>query len=336
MDLLRIGRVVVLIPALLWILTHPAVPAAKQQGTVASQLGAPDVSEILRDLELNRLDPPMTILYTGEAPALREYARRWQVAMLEASAFWQNMLGAVSDGGLLLVDSPVWTALRPDRSHGMPATRVMTENEGFLTLLPVESSTAFSEFAGETATIAPLEYRGPLLAHGLASPEGAAEYTRAYAWVLLGEELAAGLRIGTESWWQRRLVGSAAAWMFLESPRGRELAPGALEVLETWGRFWRDYLKSVSLGLQVVASSPPAGDPRTIVEMDARLLGIGEAFWRISGSSLFDKMRRAWPFDSHFESIEETLESLWKQVPELESWENILLNPRGDPPIDHN
>ena len=97
-----------------------------------------------------------------------------------------------------------------------------------------------------------------------------------------------------------------------------------------------NYDFTVSLGLQVVASSPPAGDPRTIVEMDARLLGMGEAFWRISGSSLFDKMRRAWPFDSHFESIEETLESLWEQVPELESWETILLNPWGDPPIDHN
>ncbi len=322
------------IPPLLaagWIIGSTISPAQTTGLPTQAGADAPDVSDIVEDLSLKRLDPPLPVLFVDTSPSSRQSARRWQIMLLEARAFWRNLLGSAPDGGLLLVDSSTWVALRPDRWYGFPGTSVWTRGEGRLTLLAVEEITEFGEMADWLFRLSPVAYRGLLLAHRLASPEGGARYAQAWTWLLLGEGIAEGLRIGVDAWWQRRLVGAAAVWMLFDAQRGRELAPGAAEALEAWGWFLQHYLNRKAVSLSTAAESPPAGEQDEILELDARLVAMGKALWQEYGVDVFARMRRAWPLEAEFENHQEALDALWQQMPEMASWESTLLEPRREP-----
>ncbi len=288
-----------------------------------------DVTEIAVDLDLQKLDPPVPILFVAASPDLSETARRWQIVMLEARAFWRNMLGALPDGGLFLVDSASWAALTTGLEYGFPGVRVRTRRDGVLTLLAFEEATAFAEAAEGVFRAAPLAMRGPLLARDLASVAGAARYSSAWVWVQLGESLAEGLRIRADLWWQRRLIGATAAWMFLGSPRGRELAPDDLHALQAWGWFIGSYFQRIAVSLSSAMTSPPSGKQYEVLEFDARLLNMGRAIWLQYGTEAFERIRRAWPHGVAFKQLQDILDALWAQMPELKDWEMVLLDPRN-------
>ena len=288
-----------------------------------------DVTEIVVDLDLQKLDPPVPILFVDASPDISEAAHRWQMVMLEARAFWRNMLGALSDGGLLLVDSPNWVILTNGLEHGFPGVSVKTRQDGVLAMLAFEEATAFAEAAEGIFRIAPLAMRGPLLARNLASVAGAARYSSAWVWVQLGEGLADGLRIRADLWWQRRLIGATAAWMFLGSSRGRELAPDDLHALQAWGWFIGSYFQRIAVGLSSALTSPPSGKQYEVLEFDARLLNMGRAIWLQYGTEAFERMRRAWPHGVAFDQLQDILDALWAQMPELKDWEKVLLDPRN-------
>ncbi len=312
-----------------------AQPSPLFQQEISRRLDAPDVTEIVRDLGFDRLAPPAPVLYLNRMEGIQSVARQQQIAFLEANGFWRSMMGGfVTGGGIIFADSPVWVALRSDRSYGFPATRVITEGDGLMTILSTEGPTQFSEDAAETARIAPLRFRGPLIAHGLTLKEGAARYAAAWAWILHAEEISESLRIRTDLWWQRRLVGGAAASMFLESPRGTDLEPGTLEVLEAWSDLWTGYLKPRAIGLAGAGWRPPADDPRVILELDARLFTLSRDLWRIHGLPVFERFRAAWPVDVEFEDPLDALEALWSSFPDQrEAWEWRMLTPQ-EPPQD--
>lgn len=288
-----------------------------------------DVTEIVDDLDLQKLDPPVPILFIDTSPDLSETAHRWKIVMLEARAFWRNMLGAVPDGGLLLVDSPNWVALTTGLEYGFPGVSVKTSQDGVLTMLAFEEETAFAESAEGVFRIAPLAMRGPLLARNLASVAGAVRYSNAWVWVQFGEGLVDGLRIRADLWWQRRLVGATAAWMFLRSPRGRELAPDDRHTLQAWGWFIGSYFQRIAVGLSSAFTSPPSRKQYEVLEFDARLLKMGRAIWLQYGTEAFEKMRRAWPHGVAFDQLQDILDALWEQMPELKDWEMVLLDPRN-------
>jgi hypothetical protein len=209
----------------------------------------------------------------------------------------------------------------------------MTEGDGLLTLLPAERTSQFSEDAAEAARISPLSARGPLIAHGLASKEGAAAYARAWVWVLHAEGLAESLRIRADLWWQRRLLGSVAACLFLESPRGEELAAGTLDALAAWSEFWLSYLHPRAISLAGAIGSPPTGDMRGILELEARLFTLGRELWRTHRLDAFGLFRSAWPMDLTFEEPLEALEALWSAFPDRrKDWEWRLMTPLEPPP----
>jgi len=250
--------------------------------------------------------------------------------LLEARAFWRNMLGALPEGGLLIADSPSWIALRPDRQYGFPGTRVRTHGDGLLTMMAIEVTTDFGEAAEEIFMLAPVSMRGTLLAADLASAAGADRYAEAWKWINLGEGLAEGLRIGAVLWWQRRLLGAVAGRMFLKSHRGRQLAPGAAAALEAWGWFITRYFRRAAVSLSEAAAAPPSGRQYEILELDARLLNMGGAIWDRYGVGAFGRLRGAWPSDARFDGLDEMLEALWEQMPEMRLWEATLLDPQGD------
>lgn len=308
--------------------SHPGVrPVQAPAGDLPD---IPDVSDIVRDLALERLDPPIPVLYVKSSPSLSRSARRWQILMLEARAFWRNVLGSLPDGGLILVDSPAWVALRPDREYGFPGTRVRTRPDGVLTMIAVDSISGFGEAAEELFLLAPIALRGLLLARGLASADGAGKYAGTWVWVQLGEDLTDGLRIGARLWWQRRLVGATAAWMLLESPRGKELAPEAARAMDAWGWFLRRYFNRTAVSLSTAAVAQPSGEQYEVLELDARLLAMGRAIWRQYGVDAFARMRRAWPHDIRLEGVGKTLDALWMQMPEMRLWEAVLLDPQSE------
>ncbi|MFC1627563.1 methyltransferase family protein [Gemmatimonadota bacterium] len=299
----------------------------------SQRLDAPDVTEIVRDLGFEYLTPPAPVFYLDRFEGARSEARQLQVAFLEANGFWRSMMGGFIEGtGVIFSDSPSWVALRADRTYGFPATRVQVEGNGLMTILSLEGSTQFSEDASETAMISPLNHRGPLLAHGLATKEGAARYARSWAWILYAEDISGSLRIRSDLWWQRRLVGCAAACMFLESSRGGELVPGTLEPLDAWSEFWTGYLNPRAISLAEAGWRPPTEDPRVVLELDARLYQLGRELWRVHGLAVFALFRAAWPIDVEYEDPLATLEALWTSFPEQrEAWEWRVLTPREPP-----
>ncbi len=300
---------------------------------LALRLDATDVTAIMGDLGFRRLQPPAPILYLDRFDNAGSEAMRLQVALLEANGFWRSMIGGFVDaGGIIFVGSQEWVALRADRPYGFPATRVMTDGDGLLTLLPAERTSQFGENAAEAARISPLSSRGPLIAHGIISGEGAASYARAWLWILHAEGLAESLRIRTDLWWQRRLLGGVMACMFLESPRGAELAPGVLDALVAWSEFWASYLHPRAIGLATVGVMPPTGDMREILELEARLFILSLELWRTWRMSTIDRLRAAWPVDDDFKDPLEALEALWTALPEQrEAWEWRLLTPLEPP-----
>jgi len=303
------------------------------QAGSSRRLDAPDVTGIVRDLGFEHLTPPAPVLYLDRVEGARSVARQLQIAFLEANGFWRSMLGGFIAGtGVIFSDSPVWVALRSDRTYGFPATRVMVEGDGLMALLSLEGSTQFSDDAAETAQVSPLNYRGPLIAHGLASKEGAARYARSWAWVLYAEGISGSLRIRNDFWWQRRLVGSAAACMFLESPRGEELVPGTLVPLEVWSEFWTGYLNPRAISLADAGRQLTTDDPRVILELDARLFQLGRELWHAYGPPVFALFRSAWPVDVTFEDPLAALEAMWTSFPgQRELWEWRVLTPREPP-----
>ena len=291
-----------------------------------------DVTDVLADLDLQKLDSPVPILFVDGYPDISEAALQWQIVTLEARAFWRNMLGALPDGGLLLVDSPGWVAMTTGLEQGFPGVRVKTRQDGVLTMLASEETTAFAEAAEGVFRTAPLAMRGPLLARGMATAAGAVRYSNAWVWVQLGEGLADGLRIRADLWWQRRLIGATAAWMFLGSPRGSELAPDDMHALQAWGWFIGSYFQRIAVSLSSVVTSPPSGRQYEILEFDARLLNMGRAIWLQYGTGAFERMRLAWPHGESFEQLQDILDALWAQMPELRDWEMVLLDPRNVDP----
>lgn len=322
----RTARILVLAAVGVLLVSRPD-PAQSRQQRSRYPAGT-DVSEILASLAVERLQPPAAVLYIAGVPGLDIRARNWQIALQEAWAFYRSLLGVAPDTGLLLVDSAVWTALLPDRWYGFPSVTVSSRQDGLLAMLAIETGTTFSKEAVTAARIAPLAHRGMLLARNAGTRAGAARYAESWVWVQFAEGMVADLRIGSQSWWQTRLAGMVAAWMFLESPRGRELAPGAAESLESWSWFWREYLKPIAVGLTTANRIPPAGDPREALELNARLLAMGRAIWQEYRLDAFPRLRRAWPHDARFEGIREALDALWAAMPEMEPWETALLTPR--------
>ena len=307
--------------------------AASPQGQAPRWIrGVPDVSGAADDLGLVRLEAPAPIRFVGGDPDLREEAGVLRRDLLEARAFWRNLLGASVEGGLLLADSAVWIAMVPDTWYGLPGTRVRTGRDGVLALMAHEKPTRFGEEAGELVGISPTAVRGLLVAHGLDSVEGAQRYADVWRWVLLAEDLSEGLRIGAEGWWQRRIVGAAGAWLFLEAPRGEELVPDGVDVLHAWGWFFRAYYRSIALPLSGAVTGPPAGDIRRRLELDARLLAFGRDLADRYGTGLFARLRAAWPVDDPEMEMEGALEALFRECPDLVDWKARLLDPRTAAP----
>lgn len=292
------------------------------------RLAGPEITDVLPGFALSRLAPPVPVLYPDSDPALYAGAREWQIALREARTFWRSLLGAAPDMGLLLLDSPLWTVTGLEEFYGFPGSVAYSRPDGRLALLAIEQETTFSEEAAKAARVAPIAYRGKLLAADLASAAGAARYAEAMVWVVFAEDMVGGLRIGSRSWWQARVVGAAAAWLFLESSRGRELAPGVVASLEGWGWFWREYLRPIAVGLSEAVQAPPGGDPRLRLELDARLIAFGRAIHRQYGRDAYVRFRRAWPHEAVYVNLKEALDALWAQMPELKAWETVLLEPR--------
>jgi len=120
--------------------------------------------------------------------------------------------------------------------------------------------------------------------------------------------------------------------MFLESPRGAELAPGVLDALVAWSEFWASYLHPRAIGLATVGVMPPTGDMREILELEARLFILSLELWRTWRMSTIDRLRAAWPVDDDFKDPLEALEALWTALPEQrEAWEWWLLTPLEPP-----
>jgi len=294
--------------------------------------GTPDVSGVVADLGMARLDPPVPVRFEPHRPAAAERARSERQTLLEARAFWRNLLGASVEGGLLIGDSAVWSAMAPDAWYGLPGMRVRTREDGLLALAAADAPTRFGEEAGELAAIAPTAVRGLLVAHGLDSVEGAERYAELWRWVLMGEELADGLRIGAHRWWQRRIVGAAGAWLFLEAPRGEELVPGGAKVLRSWSWFFRSYYRSIARPLSEAGSALPADDLRLRLELDARLLAFGRDLYGRYGEELFGRLRSAWPLDVPGMDTGEALDLLFEHLPELDHWRRWLDDPRAGGP----
>jgi len=313
---------------------QPRQTGGESLQNLALRLDAADVTAIVGDLGFQRLQPPAPVLYLDRFEGAGSEARALQIALLEANGFWRSMTGGfIEGGGVIFTGSQEWAALRSDRSYGFPAVRVMTAGDGLLTILPAESTSQFSENAAETVRISPLSARGPLIAHGLASEAGAASYVRAWLWVLHAEGLAESLRIKTDYWWQRRLLGGAAACMFLESPRGAELAPGMDESLMAWSEFWMAYLHPRAIGLATTGRRPPTGDLREILELEARLFTLSRELWRQHRMPVIERFRSAWPVDGESADPLEALEAFWSAFPEQrEEWEWRLLTPLEPPP----
>ena len=311
-------------------LVGPGAPVRGQVTAIGPvRLAGPDISRLLDDLEAGRLDAPARIVFFGSDPAVEERARNWQLLLLEARTFWRSLLGAGSETGVLLLDSPVWVACGFETFHGFPGVVATSRQDGRLAVLAMESETTYAEEALTAARVSPLECRGMLIAHDLMSIEGAARHAEAMAWIAVAEDLVGGLRIGTQSWWQARLIGAAAAWLFLDSPRGQELSPGTVDVLEAWGWFWRSYLNTIAIPLADAVQAPPGGDHRLLLELDARLIAFGRAIYDSYGREAFERFRRAWPHDASFENLPEALDALWREMPELQEWEAVLLTPRN-------
>jgi hypothetical protein len=323
----RAARILVFAALGLLVIGLPDPARSRQQRS--RYPAGPDVSEVLSSLEVVRLPPPAAVLYISDVSGLDIRARNWQIALQEARSFYRSLLGVAPDIGLLLVDSSVWAALLPDRWYGFPSVTVSSRQDGLLAMLAIETGTTFSEEAVTAVRVAPLAHRGMLLARDAGTEAGAARYAESWVWIQFAEGMVADLRIGSQSWWQTRLAGMVAAWMFLESPRGQELVPGATESLEAWSWFWRQYLNPIAVELTAANRTPPAGDPREALELNARLLAMGRAIWQEYGPDAFTRLRRAWPHDADFESIREALDSLWEAMPEMEPWESTLLTPRS-------
>ncbi len=301
-------------------------------------LGEPDVTDLLPGLPLIRLDPPLPVLFAASAEGLpagsvtvtRSEARELQVRLLEARAFWRRLLDAsLPDGGVLWIDSTLWTALDPEVWYGFPGAAVRTRSDGRLALLAVGPATDFSEAVMTAFRVAPLAHKGRLVAAGRGSIAGAAAYARAWTWVVVGERLTEGLRIGTPAWWQQRLVGAAAAWLFLEAPRGQELDPEAAEDLEVWSGFLTVYLRPAAVSLATAEASPPRDDPRSTLELDARLLLLARGMVRQYGVGAFERLRDAWPVDGSYDGAAVMLERLWTALPALRGPGAVLLDPQG-------
>jgi hypothetical protein len=296
-------------------------------------LGAPDAGAVITGLGFEVLPAALPVLYPPDLGAEQvERIRRRQVNLLEARAFWWNMIGALPEGGMIGVDSARWTACGVPQAYGFPATRVWSREYGLLTLFPLEENTTFSEDAAIAVQVAPPVHSSRLLAHGLADEAGAAAYTEAWSWVLLGESLASSLRIEASAWWQRRLVGASAAALFLSSPRGAELAPGLADVLDAWTWFWTGYARPVALDLRTCAVSPPVGPGPAGLELDARLYLLGHRIWQAWGADCFDRYRQAWPIGSRFESVTAALDTLLAVMPGLDEWPERLFSPRPEEP----
>ena len=296
-------------------------------------LGAPDASAVIAELGFNTLPAAVPVLYPAEfGEEFENRARDRQVRLLEARAFWWNLIGALPESGLLFVDSPRWTACATSRSYGFPATRIWSDSHGLLTMLPVETATTFSEDAAVAARVAPTVHRSHLLAHGLADEAGAAACTEAWSWILLGESLVGTLRIEAPAWWQRRLVGATAAVLFLSSPRGRELAPDQLTILEAWSRFWTGYAESVALDLRTCGTGPPEDGGPASLELDARLFLLGQEIWHRQGTDAFGLYRRAWPIGSRFATVAAALDTLTAVMPGIAESAERLCEPRREEP----
>lgn len=311
------------------LLLTAGVPQERARGWLR---GIPDVSRVVADLGMARLGPPVPVRFERDPPAAAGRARSERQSLLEARAFWRNLLGAQVEGGLLIADSAVWTAMVPDTWYGLPGMRVRTREDGLLALVAAHGPTRFGEEAGELAAIAPTAVRGLLVAHGLDSVEGAERYADLWRWVLVGEELADGLRIGAHRWWQRRIVGAAGAWLFMEAPRGEELVPGGAEVLRSWSWFFRSYYRSIARPLSEAGTVPPADDLRLRLELDARLLAFGRDLYGRYGEELFVRLRSAWPLDAPEMDTDEALDLLFEHLPELDHWRRWLEDPRGGSP----
>jgi|GEM_PF-4250820 len=296
-------------------------------------LGAPDAGTVIIDLGFKVLPGALPVLYPPDQPGdLATQMRRRQVALLEARAFWWNMIGALPEGGVIGVDSAHWTACGLTQAYGYPASRVWSREYGLLTLLPLDPGTTFSEEAAMAVQVAPPIHSSRLLAYGLADEAGAAAYTEAWSWILLGESLVSSLRIEASTWWQRRLVGASAAALFLTSPRGAELAPGLANVLDAWCWFWTGYARPVALDLRGCAAAPPVGPGPQGLELDARLYLLGRRIWSSWGTDCFDRYRQAWPIGSRFASVTAALDTLLAVMPGLDEWPERLFSPRPEEP----
>ena len=307
-----------------------AIPAAAavwaQHAGEAPTAPAPDVTQLLAGTDHVRLPPPSPVVAVGIERPDRARLRERQIVLQEARTFWRGLIGVSPDPGLLLVDMAAWTALGLEGAYGRPGAAVRTEPDGILAVLPVTTS-VFAEEAATAAGVSPYAARGVLLASDLLSEEGADSYAEAFSWVVVAEGLTSRLRIGSRSWWQTRLVGSAAAWLFLSAPRGADLAPGAARALEGWARFWTAYLEPVAVSLATAVTVPPASaDPRLAVELDARLVLMGLDMLSAYGLETFGLLRQAWPLDTEVRTLDEALAALWEQMPELRGrWESRLV-----------
>jgi hypothetical protein len=257
-----------------------------------------------------------------------------QVTLLEARSFWWSLLSGMPDTGLLVVDSTAWTALGLPGSYGSPGVTVFTGTDGYLAVVPADRS-RFAEEAARAAEVAPLSDRAVLIAAGLEGGAGAQRYAEAWSWVTVAEGLPGPLRIGAQTWWQRRIVGGVCARLFLAAPRGRELAPGMLRVLEGWSRFWTGYLAEVAEPLTDHIRTPPGGaDPRPALELDARLYRLAAAIADRYALEAVERLRRAWPEDAAYETWTDALDALWVEMPGLrQEWEpRLLITPPEVPP----
>jgi hypothetical protein len=315
---------------------RPQTPGARASDRQSPPPIDPDVTEALSGLHLERLAPPLPVLFGpagGPGAVTAGDARGRQILLQEARAFWRNLLDAVlPDGGVVWVDSAVWTALRADLWYGFPGAAVNTRTDGRLALLAAGPGTTFGDHAAIAFQVSPLKFRGRLVAAGLGTAEGAARYAEAWTWVVCAERLTDELRIGTGRWWQRRLVGAAAAWLFLEAPRGRELVPDGVSALEEWAGFWTGYLAPAAVGLAAADAAPPAANPRSRIELDARLLLFARRMLDRYGTGTFDRLRRAWPVDAPYRNASAALDSLWTTMPELRGPGEVLLRPAGSGP----
>lgn len=323
-----------LLAALLLLPVLPYHPYPVQQSSAE-----PDVTDLLPGLPLTRLEPPLPVLFaatdgglpTGSITVTRTEARDLQVRLLEARVFWRRLLDAsLPDGGVLWVDSTLWTGLDPEVWYGFPGAAVRSRSDGRLALMATGRATDFSEAALTAFRVAPLVHKGRLVAAGRGTLEGAASYARSWSWVVVAERLPEGLRIGAPAWWQQRLVGAAAAWLFLEAPRGQELDPGAAVDLEVWAGFLTGYLRPAAVSLATAGASPPRDDPRARLELDARLLLLARRMIEEYGVGTFERLRAAWPVDADHEGVAAMLERLWTAMPALRDAGSVLLDPRGE------